>query len=313
MITGHGGNIYQLAELLGCRTDEIIDMSSNINPLGPIPGLIPVLKKNLQSIRVLPEADAAGMVQAVAGRYGIPHRQIAAGTGTTQLIYALPHALKMKNALIIGPTYSDYADACKTYGVKSTYLFSKPADLFTPDITAIHQFSTRFDTIFICNPNNPTGGLLGRKDIETLCRICSHANVIVDESYLPFVDGWEEESIMRSDLPNAFVLHSLSKIFAVPGLRIGLIFFPHAFRENITRALQPWSVSGLAQVAARYIMENRENAVRFIEKSCRYITAEKNKFLNRFEGVEGIRFFPSRVGYLLARLSGRDSGTRLAD
>jgi threonine-phosphate decarboxylase len=137
--------------------------------------------------------------------------------------------------------------------------------------------------------------------------------VIVDESYLPFVDGWEQKSVMKSDLPNAFILHSLSKIYAIPGLRIGLLIFPEKFRKMIIRTLQPWSVSAPAQTAARYIMENKEKVGQFIKKSQRFIKIEKKKFLKQFETARGIRFFSSQTGYMLARLSGRHSADRLVD
>src|SRR4030042_439321 len=311
MITGHRGNIYRLAETIGCPVEEIIDMSSNINPVGPIPGLIPLLKKKLISIKALPEADAASIIKATADRYGISPARIGAGNGTTQFIYALPHMLNIKNALIIGPTYADYADACRAYHVKFEYFFAHENKSFIPDVSRIRRLAPRFDAVFICNPNNPTGACLSRNDIEAISGACSKTFLVIDESYFPFINGWEDESLMTTGLPNVIVLHSLSKIYALPGLRIGFIIFPEALRKQFVRFFQPWSVNSTAQIAAGYLMDNREKTERFIKRSRKFIESEKKSFLKNFKEMPGIFFFPSKTGYLLARTPGLHSGKRL--
>jgi len=115
MIIGHGGNIYQIASKLGCAPSEIIDMSSNLNPVGTMPGLINFLRDSLTEITTLPEADSAGAVTAFADRCSVDSELVIAGNGTTQFIYSIPIALGTKKALILGPTYADYADACKMH------------------------------------------------------------------------------------------------------------------------------------------------------------------------------------------------------
>jgi threonine-phosphate decarboxylase len=111
MINGHGGNVYQLARDLGCLPSDIIDMSSNVNPFGPPPGLMALLKENIHAITALPEVDAGSAVGAFSARYGLRPDQVVPGNGTTQLIHTLPLALETRHALIVAPTYSDYADS----------------------------------------------------------------------------------------------------------------------------------------------------------------------------------------------------------
>lgn len=98
MIIGHGGNIYQIASKLGCAPSEIIDMSSNLNPLGAMPGLINFLRDSLAEITSLPEADSSGAVAAFADRYNIDPELVIAGNGTTQFIYSIPLALNTKSS-----------------------------------------------------------------------------------------------------------------------------------------------------------------------------------------------------------------------
>jgi len=121
MITGHGGNIYDVARRLGCKPFEIIDMSSNVNPIGPPPGLKEHLKEKLDLITALPEVDAKEISTTFANRYGLDPECVLAGNGTTQFIYTIPQVLGTRKALIIGPTYSDYADACTMHKVEFDY------------------------------------------------------------------------------------------------------------------------------------------------------------------------------------------------
>ncbi|MGD8262442.1 MAG: aminotransferase class I/II-fold pyridoxal phosphate-dependent enzyme, partial [Desulfobacterales bacterium] len=113
MIGGHGGNIYDMARRLGCLTTDIIDMSSNMNPLGPPPGLLDYLADNiLTATTQLPEVDSSEMTENFAAYLGVDAHRLLAGNGTTQFIYSIPRVLETRKALIVGPTYSDYVDAC---------------------------------------------------------------------------------------------------------------------------------------------------------------------------------------------------------
>ncbi len=134
MITGHGGNIYEVARSIGCKPFEIIDMSSNVNPLGPPSGLTEHLKENIDSITALPEVDAKDIKNKFAHRYDIDSECVMSGNGTTQFIYAIPQVLGTRKALILGPTYSDYADACIMQNVYLDYFIAKESLFFQPDI-----------------------------------------------------------------------------------------------------------------------------------------------------------------------------------
>ena len=132
MINGHGGNIFDKAKELGCDPMDILDMSSNVNPLGPMPGLMNHLHEHLERIIALPEAGAGSIIQAFSSRHDIDPKKVLAGNGTTQLIYTLPVALKIRQALILGPTYSDYADACRMHGVDFRFALSNENDILLP-------------------------------------------------------------------------------------------------------------------------------------------------------------------------------------
>ncbi|MFH0994643.1 MAG: threonine-phosphate decarboxylase CobD [Pseudomonadota bacterium] len=300
MINGHGGNIFDKARDLGCDPMDILDMSSNVNPLGPMPGLMNHLHEHLERIIALPEAGAGSIIQAFSSRHDIDSKKVLAGNGTTQLIYTLPVALKIRQALILGPTYSDYADACRMHGVDFRFALSDEKKSFrhTLDAMAIEPC----DAVFICNPNNPTGTLIPSETIESLCRRYPNIRFIIDESYLPFVPEGEAKSLIRSTLPNIIVLNSMSKIFRIPGLRIGFVVAHPDIIDKISPYMLPWSVNTLAQAAVNYLMTQKQDVLEFIEKTRTYLAEEREFVMADLQSAPGIQLFPSTTSFILAKL-----------
>lgn len=302
MIGGHGGNIFQVARRLGCPPAAISDMSANVNPLGPMPKLMAHLRHHLETVARLPEVDAGGIVAAFAGAHGIDPCQVMAGNGTTELIYAIPRALESRRALVVGPTYADYRDACAMHGVPCDHLISRAADAFVPDWEAVRRAAASADLLFLCNPNNPTGTLADRSAIDRLCRALPDTTVVVDESYLPFAPDPAAFTMIRSDHPNLMVLNSMSKAFRIPGLRIGFVkASPALIRPLAARAL-PWSVNSLAQAAVRWLMTHSEPVDQFLSGSRRFLEKEKVRIEEYIHETSGVRCFPSAASFVLMRL-----------
>ena len=304
MLKGHGGNIYDLAQELDCHPSDIVDMSSNMNPLGPSPDLLAFLQKNINTIAKLPEVDANHTVNAFAGRYHINPERVVAGNGTTQFIYSIPRVLETKKALIFGPTYADYADACAMHHIPYDYSISRESANFEHDISASAQQIQGYDTVFICNPNNPTGNIIPVADLEQLCRSHAGTSFVIDESYLMFVDGSNTQSMIKSTLPNIMVLNSLSKFFTIPGLRIGFLISSPVIIEQFKAYLLPWSVNSLAQMAVQYLMEQTAQVEPFIENTVKFIAREKEILFKIFKDSSFIKLFPSTTSFILARLYG---------
>ena len=307
MIKGHGGNIDMTARSIGCQPDEIIDMSSNINPLGTMPGLLDFLKQNIACVSVLPEADASAVQLAFANRYDINPRQVLAGNGVTQFIYALPLVLETRRALILGPTYADYADACKMHAITYEYYHTQASEQFQYNPDKIREYLNRSDTVFICNPNNPTGAMIPKTTLAKLCREYPDIRFIIDESYLPFVIHGDRESMINSGIDNVIIFNSMSKIFAVPGLRIGFMVAAPSVIQKFQQHWPPWCVNSLAQKAILWLMQRKDATDRFIRQTTRFILTEKEQFKALLEDSTGIRQFPSSTGFMLARINGRQT------
>jgi threonine-phosphate decarboxylase len=302
MLDGHGGNIYETARRFGCSQNEILDMSSNINPLGHPPGLLDFLKCNLSTVNRLPEVDSRETIEAFADFLELQSDRMLAGNGTTQFIYALPLVLGARKALILGPTYSDYGDACKMNRVPASMVIASEADNFKPDMGQLAKSLASADTVFVCNPNNPTGSLIFRRDLEKICRDHPQKRFVFDESYLPFVKGGEQESMMKAAPENVIVLLSISKIFAIPGLRIGFMVANTSVVREFRRYLLPWSVNCVAHAAVQYLCENKNEILAFVQKTRHFIQAEREEFDRSMRNIPAIKLYPSAASFFLARL-----------
>ena len=313
MLNGHGGNIYALAQRLECAPSDIIDMSSNVNPLDPLPGLVEFIINNISAITALPQVDAKSAVQAFSARYNINPEHVIAGNGTTQFIYAIPQVLETKRALILGPTYADYADACSMHNVRYDYMMAEESFDFKLDVDAVIEQIEDHDTIFICNPNNPTGALMLKADLERLCRFHPDTNFVIDESYLPFVYDSGQLSMLPCRLPNVLVLNSMSKIFRIPGLRIGFLIASGQNIEKFRPFQLPWNVNSVAQTAVDYLMKHTDETDAFIDKTLLFLEDERKYMADALENVDGIKLFPSKTSFLLAKLDEKITADMLCD
>jgi len=252
-----------------------------------------------------PEVDSRTLLKAFAHRHKIAEDRVLAGNGTTQFIYTLPLILKMKKALIAGPTYADYGDACRMHGIDFEYIMAREAELFQPNIMDISVRFKDIDTVFICNPNNPTGSLITRDDLLKLCEANPGIRFLIDESYLPFTDKYDETTMIRTGLSNVMVLHSLSKTFQIPGLRLGFLIAAPEIIEQFKRLYQPWCVNSLAQIAGLFLLDHVLVDDTYLEGTQAYISREKQLLIERLQDTRILKPFPSMTSFVLIKIKER--------
>ena len=171
MIKGHGGDIYGAARDLACDPAQIVDMSSNVSPLGMPRGLEDYLRDRVWEIGALPEADSTFLRRLFAEESGLAPGRVLAGNGTNEFIYMVPLALKTRKALVIGPTYSDYGDVCDAHGLCLRFYLARDEDQYRPDIEKIAGMLKGIGTVFVCNL---LGGTLIRQPHISLCSRATH-------------------------------------------------------------------------------------------------------------------------------------------
>jgi L-threonine-O-3-phosphate decarboxylase len=242
----HHGSISD-AELagLGLRRDQVIDFSTNTNPLGPSPASLSAARAALWTH--YPDDGAPRLKAAVAEREGVAPGQVVVGNGSAELIWlvALAFLGPGDRTTVVGPTFGEYARAAAIVGAAvDESLRARPEDDFAPPLDALADRAAR--VTWICDPNNPTGQLIGSARLAELAAAAPETLLVVDEAYAPFVDSWRRWDRLPG---NVVRLRSLTKDGAMPGLRLGYAVAAPAVARALDAVRPPWSVNAVAQAA----------------------------------------------------------------
>lgn len=294
----HGGNIYRASGETGIPVSEMLDFSASINPLGVPDSVAAVIRENIGLLVHYPDPFADGLSGDLAKYLGVPGRSLVCGNGSTELIYLLVRALRPERVLIPAPTFSEYERACVlNKGTSCIGHELSRQDGFAVDHGRFVAAMAGCDMVFLCNPNNPTGMLLERAAVLDLARAAKAADclLVVDEA---FIDFTPDQSVARDveGNSNLIVLRSLTKFYALSGLRIGYGIFPDGVIQRIRAHKEPWTINTLAQMAAVTAIRDRA----YQQRTTEVISAEKGFLEQGFQGL-GIEFFPSSVNYYLLR------------
>jgi len=298
----HGGNIYAFARARDVVPERVLDFSASINPLGIPRRAIKAYRHTLSRIVHYPEPYAESLTAGLAAYHGLDPGAILVGNGSTQLIFLLSRFLAARRILLVSPLFSEHDTAFRVSGARVERLFLRPP-AFTCSLEQMREALTGgYDALVLTNPNSPTGVAMSRGQVEELARLCRRARtrLIVDET---FVDWIEEESIKHLAAHNShvIVLRSLTKFFAVPGLRVGYLITHPRLVARLRRHLEPWSVNTVAQTVALACLQDRE----FARRSRAFLAQEREWLFAQLAAGQGLHPFPSRVNFLLVRITAR--------
>lgn len=302
MMTGHGGNIYRFAEEFRIHEKRIIDFSSSINPLGVSKRVCRELQRCLKNLPNYPDPDARRLKHHLSIYHDIPHESILCGNGSTELIYLVARALRPERVLIPAPTFSEYERAVilTQHGVTGSpiqYFRLNEDNHFDIIPDQFIQALEGCDMVFLCNPNNPTGRLLKRGEVIKIADAARNLEcyLVVDEA---FIDFCPEDSVIRevSKNPYLIILRSVTKFYALAGLRLGYGVFPSNLVRIIEDYREPWTVNTLAQRAGVVAI----NDIPYRDETLRTIKEEKEFLEGEFKS-SGIDYIPSAVNYYLIR------------
>ncbi len=295
----HGGNIIATAKELSCSVTDLIDMSSNLTPLGMVPGLNESLVAGLNEISYLPEMDSETLRRIFARKYDLKEDEVFVGNGTTEFIFALPTAFAGNRAIIVNPTYSDYRLACKWANVSVTDFNLILEEDFLLDLDRLAGEFRGGELVFICNPNNPTGRLIDNNFLYKLITDNADTFFLVDESYLPFT---REKSLLEYDLPaNLFILCSSSKIYGIPGLRLGFLVARSENLRKFSGQRKPWGVNRMAQLAGEYLLQHGDD---YVEEVRCFLESERPPFVQALAELKDIHVIEGRANFILCYLKG---------
>ncbi|XOF34070.1 MAG: cobyric acid synthase [Candidatus Electrothrix sp. YB6] len=311
-MSGHGGNITELAARLGCRPEEILDFSANINPLGPPEYLWNILAARLPELVHYPDPESAELVRAIARQYRLPAEQIVPGNGTSDLLYTAIRVLapvrgkRIKRAVIPVPAYIDYRHACEQVELEVLPLPLYAEDDFQPDLEQLSARLQPEDLVILGQPNNPTGRMNDRDALLALADQHPDVLFLPDEAFAGFVLGYTSLAGCRE---NIITLCSLTKLFAVPGLRLGFLAASETICRQIRQQIAPWSVNSLAQAAGAAMLGDTE----YIRRTQELITENRKKLCCELQSIPSLRVVAGTANFLLIRLADKLSAAELAE
>lgn len=296
----HGGNISEVARRYGLRHEEIIDFSASINPLGISERARGAVINRFDSVLHYPEQFPSALTSLISDFHGISERCILPGNGSTELIYLIPRVFKPHRALIVIPTFSEYRNALELVECEAdSFLLSADNgfELEWKRLTSILE--SGYDILYLCNPGNPTGALVSKNSVlEIVGEALKHGTIcVVDEAFMDFA---EDESVKREavTLSNLIVLRSMTKFFAIPGMRVG---FAVSNEDNINKMMvykEPWSINALGCIAA---IESLRDAP-YIEDTKRTVAGERDYLYSELSRLSWFKPFLSAANYLLTRI-----------
>lgn len=278
MTITHGGNIFEAARSLACDWRELADFSASINPLGPSPALEPAIRAALDRIAHYPEREHAQLRNALAQLWRLAPENLLLGNGATELLHFFARTQRHEAVTIVTPAFSEFHRA---YPHAHLLPYSTPNHWPTAGLLILTQ------------PDNPNGRT---HTLEPYLRATVNP-VLIDESFLEFT-GLPSAAALLHQRPNLYVLRSLTKFYALPGLRLGALIAHPDVIAQLRRQREPWQVNVLAEAAALAAIADRDHAARAL----RFIPAEREWMRTQLARLPGVHPHPSCANYLFITL-----------
>ena len=297
----HGGNIESVAKKYNIHKENIIDFSANINFVGPPPDVYSRLKKELESITRYPEMDSKTLKKKLANKYGFEKDNYIIGNGAVELIYILVKVLKPKQSLVYAPTFSEYEKALSTVNSQINYHYLKRENKFKLDVEELKaDLTDEIDLFFLCNPNNPTGNFISKEEVKQILKHNEKHNIftIIDEAFVDFLDRNITAISLLKEYDKVFILRSLTKFFAIPGLRLGFGIGKQGLIDKMNGFKDPWNVNILAQKAGEIILNQDE----YIKLTKKVIYKEKLFLYQELKKIENIEVYYPNANYIFIDL-----------
>ncbi|MYL62273.1 threonine-phosphate decarboxylase [Bacillus hwajinpoensis] len=296
-LPSHGANAHYLYEALQIdQPERTIDFSANLNPLGPPPSLKEKWEDAFELITTYPDPHAANLMTKLANHHDVEENQLLIGNGGAELITLVGRYLAGKRVCIVQPTFSEYESACLRAGCDVTY-HTLNENEWVLGSHLIEKFPY-VDAVFLCTPNNPTGVTYDPASVLALVEAAKKHDcaIIIDEAFADFLGDESSFSSLLAPFSNLMILRSLTKMYAIPGLRLGYMMAHPEVIEAIKKLQPHWSVNALALHAGELCLQETD----FVAETHQVIEQEREKCFHFFEENNYI-YSNSSVNFYLLR------------
>ncbi|WBM71567.1 threonine-phosphate decarboxylase CobD [Buttiauxella sp. WJP83] len=308
----HGGNSVEVAQQLGIAPESLLDFSANINPLGLSERVKSLIISHLDVIERYPDIEYRHLHQALAMANQCDVEQVMAGNGATELIYGLVRALSPRRAMLLVPGFAEYRRALVQHGCEVIEYRLNEEQGFQPDrqlLEAVRQ--RRPDCLFIATPNNPTGLMPEPQLLIELAELCETLQIalIVDEAFIDFLPHGSNLALRLTHSRYLYLLRSLTKFFAIPGLRLGYLLSGNRARiRQLKNNREPWSVNALSSLVGQYLLNDDD----YINVSHKYIARQRDYLWQALSQFASLIVWKPTANYLFFRCIKKDIDLKAA-
>lgn len=297
----HGGNVLEMALKIGVTAEEMTDFSANINPLGMPGSLKSAIIDQLQRAECYPDTEYRRLHTALAQVHHCTAENLIAGNGATELIYAVVNYLKPRRAMLLIPGFAEYRKALQRIDCQINDYVMSEAEGYQPDERLLVKLeSCRPDCLFLATPNNPTGLMPDTALLQAIFERCRQHNIalIVDEAFIDFIPDTAGFIPQIADFPRLYILRSLTKFFAIPGLRLGyLVSSDIAGIRAMKRWREPWTINVFAALAGEIVLN--DNA--YIQATHHWLAQQQRWFYQALAGLPELFVWPPAANYIFLR------------
>lgn len=296
----HGGDPAAMFPRLGVKPRPIVDFSVSVNPLGPPRAVLMRWLDWRQDIGRYPTATGEGIAGFYREQWDLDSNCVLPGNGSAALIYLVLRVLGLRKLTIVSPSFHDYARAAHAAGTRTRFLPLSAHNGFSPLAqTHLVKAIESSDGLTLGRPNNPTGTLHPRDMLLDLARRYPDKWLLIDEAFIQFVEEHRTQTLLteRPMPANVLVFHSLTKFYALPGLRLGTVVGHPETISNLRRHQEPWPVSRIAERAA----EALSHAWAYEARTVRWLAEERGRLLPRLQKMRSLRFVPPTANFILAQ------------
>jgi threonine-phosphate decarboxylase len=306
----HGGQVSAAAREFGLAQESILDFSSNLNVLAPMVSEAKWAEWAVEIIQY-PEPDAETLANRLAEIYRMASAFILPTAGSIEGLYLAARLFAGCRVAIVEPGFSDYSRSFASLDCQLDHVLL-PRELWNSPATEWRHLLQAFDVVVLGNPNNPTGSIQSRKELQHLFETgWSRAkHWIVDEAFMEFVADHDGETLlsMVEQFPSLIVLRSLTKSWRIAGLRAGFLATAGSM-ERLRKMQPPWAINSVVQAwAKQFLVKERHEQ---LLQTLRELRRIKLQFEAQLQGIPGIYVHPGAANFLLVELTAEslDAGT----
>lgn len=299
----HGGNIWSMSGDPSITGSNLIDFSINTNPLGFPEEINKIILDNIPYIKHYPDPECKYLRYNISEQLGINYKNIIAGNGSSELFYCSINTIKPSKILLLAPSFSEYEKASHASGASVSFIdYERQNSEFFIDIKKILKKLPQTDILIIGNPNNPTGSIINHETLMFIVKKAQENNcyIFIDEAFIDFMEDRKNISLIKNIAGNnnIIIFRSLTKIFSIPGLRLGYAV-AHGNLVDKIRAHQPdWPVNIFAQSVGAELVKNED----FIRKTLKIVEQERHFLYSCISEIKSLKPYKSHANFLIIEI-----------